>query len=59
MKLLILDKREVKLSKSVKNFSDLIQNKKNEKITEKLTKIAQVVYLNNEKIVQFKLVKKK
>ena len=59
LKLLILDKREVKLSKSVKNFSDLIQNKKNENITEKLTKIAQVVYLNNEKIVQFKLVKKK
>ena len=59
LKLLILDKRKVKLSKSVKNFSDLIQNKKNEKITEKLTKIAQVVYLNNEKIVQFKLVKKK
>ena len=57
LKLLILDKREVKLSKSVKNFSDLIQN--NEKISEKLTEIAQVVYLNNEKIVQFKLVKKK
>ena len=57
LKLLILDKRPITLSESTKNFSDLIQD--NEKISEELTKIAKVVYLNNEKIVQFQLVNKK
>jgi hypothetical protein len=53
-----VDGRQIKLSKSTKTFIDLIQDKDNKECAEELTKIAQVVYLNNEKIVQFQLVTK-
>ena len=53
-----VDGRQIKLSKSTKTFIDLIRDKDNKEYAEELTKIAQVVYLNNEKIVQFQLVTK-
>ena len=53
-----VDGRQIKLSKSTKTFIDLIQDKDNKECAEELTKIAQFVYLNNEKIVQFQLVTK-
>ena len=53
-----VDGRQIKLSKSTKTFIDLIQDEDNKENAEELTKIAQFVYLNNEKIVQFQLVTK-
>ena len=53
-----VDGRQIKLSKSTKTFIDLIQDEDNKECAEELTKIAQAVYLNNEKIVQFQLVTK-
>ena len=52
-----INQKEIELSKDTKNFYDLL--KANNSIIEEINKIAENVYLNNEKIVKFKLFNKK